>query len=442
MRDLNECRAEIFRRSQERIRERKNKFKKILTSSVCFCLAMLCAVNLFFNGGLRLNAEDLMRGIRGAKIEKIEDLSRQNAAVTDFAVRLLKAAYTDDDNTLISPLSVLSALAMVSNGVDGETLEEMEEVFGMTREDLNLYLYSYISDLPQGRKYKLKLANSLWITEDENFTVNRDFLQTNADYYSADVYKAPFDDSTLKDINDWVNDRTDGMIPEILDDLPNDAVMYLINALSFEAEWQEIYDSDQVDEDVFTKEDGTEQLRTFMRSGESKYLGDKSATGFIKYYAGGRYAFAALLPRKGMSVEKYLDTLDGESLNDLLVNALDCDVSAYIPKFESGYTVELSEVLKNMGINVAFDQLNADFESLGSYADGNIYIGRILHKTNISVAEKGTKAGAATAVEVLLEANARYAPKVVKLNRPFVYMLIDCENNIPFFIGAMMGIGQ
>ena len=85
----------------------------------------------------------------------------------------------------------------------------------MTVEELNLYLYTYISTLPEGEKYKLKLANSIWFTDDQSFTVNREFLQTNADYYSADIYQAPFNSRTLRDINNWVKSETDKMIPKI-----------------------------------------------------------------------------------------------------------------------------------------------------------------------------------------------------------------------------------
>ena len=442
MKDIKEYKAEVFRRSQERIRQRKNKHKKILTVSVCFCLALVCSVNLIFNTGLRLNAEDLMKGIEGNEPQIIDDLSSQNAEVTDFALRLLKENYAQDTNTLISPLSVLSALAMVSNGADAETLEEMESVFGMTREDLNLYLYSYTNALPQGEKYKLKLANSLWITEDENFTVNRDFLQTNADYFSADVYKAAFDESTRRDINAWVKDATDGMIPSILDSIPDNTVMYLINALSFEAEWPEVYKSTQIRNDSFTKEDGTKRPAEFMAGEADRFLKIRNATGFIKYYSDCKYAFAALLPNEGVSVAEFLDSLDGASLSELFARSLNRTVYARIPKFESEYTVEMSDVLKNMGINRAFDPQSADFDSLGSYTDGYVYISRILHKTRISVAEKGTKAGAVTvaAVDGATAPGDNKKVETVYLDRPFVYMLIDCENNIPFFIGTMMDI--
>ena len=416
--------------------------KKTRISLVIISLLLVCAMAVNLTGcTMEVQAKDLMEGITPNNVDALDDLSSQNADVTDFAIRLFKASNENGKNTLISPLSVLCALAMTANGAEEETLAQMEEVLGMTTDELNLYLYSYMKNLPQGDKYKLSLANSIWFTEDERFTVNQDFLQTNADYYGADIYKAPFDKQTLKDINNWVKQNTDEMIPEILDQIPSEAIMYLVNALAFEAEWSEIYEKHQVKDGEFTKEDGSKQDVKFMYGSEGTYLEDEKATGFMKRYKGGKYAFVAMLPNEGVSVSEYIASLDGESLNALLANPQYATVHTSIPKFETEYKVEMSEILKSMGMTEAFDMYNADFEGLGTSTDGNIYISRVLHKTFISVGEKGTRAGAATIVEMKDGAAAEPTePKEVYLDRPFVYMLVDCENNIPFFIGTMMDV--
>ena len=415
---------------------------KTRISLVIISLLLVCAMAVNLTGcTMEVQAKDLMDGITPNQVNALDDLGSQNADVTDFAIRLFKASEESGKNTLISPLSVLCALAMTANGAEEETLAQMEEVLGMTTEELNLYLYSYMQNLPQGEKYKLSLANSICFTEDERFTVNQDFLQTNANYYGADIYKAPFDNQTLKDINNWVKQNTDEMIPEILDKIPDEAIMYLVNALAFEAEWMEIYEKQQVRDGKFTKEDGTKQDVEFMYGTEGTYLEDENAIGFKKYYKGGKYAFVAMLPNEGVSVSEYIASLNGESLNALLSNPQYGTVYTSIPKFETEYTVEMAEILKGMGMTEAFDMYNADFEGLGTSTAGNIYISRVLHKTFISVGEKGTKAGAATVVEMADGAAAEpQEPKEVYLDRPFVYMLIDCENNIPFFIGTMMDV--
>ena len=415
---------------------------KTRISLVIISLLLVCAMAVNLTGcAMEVQAKDLMDGITPNQVNALDDLSSTNADVTDFAIRLFKASEESGKNTLISPLSVLCALAMTANGAEEETLAQMEEVLGMTTKELNLYLYSYMKNLPQGDKYKLSLANSIWFTEDERFTVKQDFLQTNADYYGADIYKAPFDKQTLKDINNWVKQNTDGMIPEILDQIPPEAIMYLVNALAFEAEWSEIYEKHQVKDGEFTKEDGTKQDVKFMYGSEGTYFEDEKATGFMKRYKGGKYAFVAMLPNEGVSVSEYIASLDGESLNALLANPQYATVHTSIPKFETEYKVEMSDILQSMGMTEAFDMYNADFEGLGTSTSGNIYISRVLHKTFISVGEKGTKAGAATIVEMKDGAAAEPTePKEVYLDRPFVYMLVDCENNIPFFIGTMMDV--
>ncbi|MCH5198117.1 MAG: serpin family protein [Oscillospiraceae bacterium] len=415
---------------------KKTRFGFIIISIILICST---AVNLTGCEAVT-KAENLMKGIKPNEINRTEEITDKNAAVTDFAVRLFQKSEVSGENTLISPLSVLCALAMTANGAENRTLQQMENVLGMKTEDLNLYLLSFIKNLPQDEKNKLSLANSIWFTDNESFTVNKDFLQTNADYFGADIYKAPFNRQTCKDINNWVKQKTDKMIPEILDEIPEDAVMYLVNALAFEAEWSKIYEKHNVRDGEFTKEDGEKQKTDFMYGTETTYLESENTVGFIKYYNGRKYAFAALLPHEGISISDYIASLSGEELNNMLKNAQNTTVYTSIPKFETEYNIEMSEILKGMGMPLAFDGKNAEFQGLGTYADGRIYIGRVLHKTFISVGEKGTKAGAATVVEMLNESAAYEAeePKRVYLDRPFVYMLIDCENNIPFFMGTMM----
>ena len=401
--------------------------------------AVIIAVSLFFCGcNDVIGSPNLMTDVSAGEVSETPLSAPESASLTDFALRLFKAGNEDGENTLISPLSVLAALSMTANGAKGVTLAEMEAVLGMPVNRLNGYMHSYMNSLPSGEKYMLSLANSIWFTDDSRFTVNEDFLQTNADYFGADIYRSPFDNSTLKDINLWVDQKTDGMIPEILDEIPEAAVMYLINALAFEAEWMEIYTKDSVSTNTFTTADGTSQQVEFMYSTESGYFEDENATGFIKYYKDRKYAFVALLPNEGTTVTEYVNSLDGESLASMLADPINSKVKVSIPKFETEYDTEMSEILFEMGMKKAFNGFEADFSALGTSTAGNIFISRVLHKTFIAVGEKGTKAGAATAVEMQDECAPEFEEtKKVYLDRPFVYMLIDCENSIPFFIGTL-----
>ncbi len=365
---------------------------------------------------------------------------------TGFAVKLLDKCRKNGENSLVSPLSVLAALGMASNGARGGTLTEIESAFGMSVPEINDFLGRYINGLPQGEKYKLSVADSVWIRDDDRFVVKDSFLAAMRDLYAAEVRRVPFNEKTLGDINGWVNEKTDGMIPSILDRIPEEAAMYLINALAFEAEWGSEYLKSSVRQGVFTLADGSAKQVEYMYSDEHSYLSCPGAQGVIKYYYGGKYAFAAILPDPGHTVSEILSSLNGETLHNMLSDPEIVTVETAIPKFEADYDAELSGVLGQMGIIEAFDRDLADFSGLGSWEpDGNIYINRVIHKTFISVAENGTKAGAATAVEMGYATSVGPGgpqPKRVYLTRPFIYMLIDTENRVPFFIGTVEDIGK
>ena len=415
----------------------KNRITAII---LCAALLLASAVTLTGCGTvLPAGAADLMEGIEAHDLGdpgRVGDAD--GAAAADFAVRLFKEC-AKGENVLVSPLSVLAALSMTANGAKGETLSEMEAVLGMKCDALNAFFRSYMNALKPTDKCKLSLADSIWF-RDGRFTVNQEFLQTNADYYDADAYRVPFNGETLKQINAWVKQNTDGMIPKILDELSGSTVMVLINALAFDAEWQTVYRSDQIREGTFTLEDGTERKADLMYSQEGAYLEDELATGFIKYYAGNRFAFVAMLPNEGVTVDEYIASLDGESLMKTLYGAKTLTVHAAIPKFQTEYSSELKGVLSGMGMKKAFTA-DADFSGIGTSENGAISIDSVIHKTFISVDEKGTKAGAATAV-IMKEAAAVYEEtKTVILDRPFVYMLVDTETYLPFFIGAMTDVG-
>ena len=389
-------------------------------------------------------ATDLMKGVEAQEVEgKVFDDAFGNNQM-ELALKLFKSSAdaTKNQNTLVSPLSIQLALAMTANGANGETLKEMEALLGngMSIDDLNRYLKSYVEGLPSTKKAKLQIANSIWFRNDENrLKVEKNFLQTNADYYGADAFKAPFDNSTLKKINDWVKENTDSMIDKVLDSIDDDAVMYLINAITFDAEWQTVYSKNAVRDGIFTNIDGKKKTVSMMYSEESRFISDGKATGFLKAYKGGKYSFAALLPNEGVDLYDYITGLDADSLKNTLSNPKYTEVAATMPKFSYDYELKMNEVLCEQGMAKAFDSENADFTKLGRSSRGNIYIGDVLHKTFISVDELGTKAGAVTKVE-MVDKMAAFDRKVVTLDRPFVYMIIDNETNLPIFMGAVTDI--
>lgn len=362
---------------------------------------------------------------------------------TAFGLELFKDCYASDKNVMISPLSVMAAMSMTANGADGETLSQMEDVLGQgtDMQTLNQRLSAYMKELPASKDAKVSTANSIWFTDDEKLTVNQDFLKQNQHTYQAEIYRTSFHEQTVKDINIWVSDNTDGMVKDILDRVPEEAIMYLINAVAFDARWQNQYLETQVHEQTFTTEAGEERQVPMMFSEENRYIEDELATGFCKPYKEG-YSFVALLPKEGISVEEYVNSLETESFRDMITKEEDVEVYAAIPKFSAEYTVDMKDILKAAGMNNAFDENTADFSGLGTYQDGNIFISRVLHKTYIDVDEDGTRAGAATVVEMIAESAMmkEEESKTVILDRPFVYAIIDNENQLPIFIGSVMEI--
>ena len=418
-------------------------YKKMFLAILSLILICSMAVNLT-GCATKVQAADLMEGVQantvtGKAADDAFAQSQMRLAVDLFQASVLESK---DENVLISPLSIQLALAMTANGADGDTKAEMEALLGgeISLEDLNEYLYSYVNNLPSAEKYKLQIANSIWFRDDEGrLQVEKDFLQKNADYYGAQAYKAAFDDQTMKDINNWVKDHTDGMIDSILDQIDEDAVMYLINALVFDAEWQHVYDKSDVYKGKFTNIDGAEKQVDMMHSEETVYLQDENATGFMKPYSGSKYNFAVLLPNEGVDIYEYIAGLTGEELMETLSTPQLGMVMATLPKFSYEYELTMNDVLKELGMPSAFSGSTANFSKMAHSSRGNIYIGEVLHKTFVSVDELGTKAGAVTKVQMNDE-SAPMSEWVVTLNRPFVYMIIDNETKLPVFIGTVMDV--
>lgn len=388
-----------------------------------------------------IKAADLMEDITKEQVEGKDADNTFIKAQMDFSMKIFKntVAASEKDNILVSPLSVMLALSMTANGAVGDTKTEMQDVLsgGITIEELNKYNYSYVNGLPSNEKTKLNIANSIWVRDD--LDVEKDFLQTNANYYDAAAYMTKFDDKALEDINNWVKENTDEMIDKIMDEHTDDAVMYLINAITFDSEWQTKYMSYEVYDGKFNSYNNEKNEVKMMSSTEYTYLEDENATGFVKPYKNNAYSFVGLLPNEDIDILEYVEEFTYDKYKNIMDNAKSCSVKVDIPKFSYDYDLNMNEILKSMGMEKSFDGRYADFSKLGHSQNGNIYIGNVIHKTFIEVDENGTRAAAVTKVD-MVEESAMIIDKSVKLDRPFVYMIIDNATNIPIFMGVAMDI--
>ncbi len=376
-------------------------------------------------------------GQSGVTAETTDDFV---SGVSDFSAEFFKQVMTENqgNNVLISPESVLMCMGMVANGAEGETLDELTQTLvGGSLDTLNkgcMDWYKRQNELDA--PFTIKNANSAWLKEGLN--VKQDYLNTVSDVFGAVTVTAPFDDSTVNDINIWCSNKTDGMIPDLLDRLPDSAKMVLINAICFEGEWQEQYENYQCKRENFTSFDGSVSEVTMLNSVETQYVEDGSATGFVKPYEGS-YSFMAVLPNEGISVFDYAASMTGETLSSLYKDRTGIyDVECKLPEFSYDWDGQLIGTLANMGIHRAFDEDNAEFS--GMTDDCQLYVNQVIHKTHIELDRNGTKAAAATAALMTEGGVMEPEPREVKqvyLDRPFIYAIIDCENGLPVFIGCV-----
>lgn len=414
-------------------------FMSVLSLAACILPFSGCGktVGKVHNKGVKSGAvRDLTEGIsKNESASKAPD-DEFKAAASSFAADLFKYNYSNGKTTLVSPLSVLTALALVQNGAEGETLAQLERALGgLDRDALNKYMRAYCDFLSAGDE--LKIANSVWT--DSSVEAKQAFLQKAVDSYSAQIFSAPLSSKkAVSSINSWVKKNTDGMIPKIIENADRDAVMMLVNAVAFEAKWETPYTNDDIEKLEFNSYSGKSKKTEFMCSTESVYLSDSDAVGFMKPYKNGRFAFAALLPDEDVSIDDYIASLSGEKLMKIFSSAKkNEEVDVKMPKFKAEYSTQLIDTLKKMGIEDAFDRKSANFSSLIDKNDG-AYIGTVMHKTFIEVDQEGTRAAAATLVGISKMSMPAINP--VCLNRPFVYMIVDTETNLPLFIGVQTEI--
>ena len=365
-----------------------------------------------------------------------------------FNIMSVTASKEDDDiNIMISPASVMFAMDLCAAGANGDTLDQINGVFTESGDPLEQQAFaSEMMDKINGAdKVDFNCANAIWNNSDiVGDKISQDYVDYVGDTFEAEITAASFTSKTADEINEWVSDQTDGMIEDLIEELPPETAMVLVNAIAFEGEWAVAYEDYQVEDGEFTSSSGKTQDVTMLYSTEGIYFETDKATGFMKYYEGGDYAFIAILPAdESISANEFVQDFTGEDYIEF-INSMtsEYDVYTMLPEFENDYKASLVGILQEMGVEDAFIEGTADFTGISS--KNMLYITDVIHQTHIEVDKNGTKAAAATAV--LMEDAACAEPVEVPsvqvyCDRSFAYAIVDVETMNPIFIGTVNSVG-
>lgn len=340
----------------------------------------------------------------------------------------------------------MMALDMVGAGAKGKSLEQITDLFAQGQGPLTQQAYAsaLMDRINEAEQVEFTCANAVWnnrrILGDK---VNMDYVDYIEDTFNAQYNVTDFNKKTADEINKWVDEHTDHMIKDIISDLQPETVMVLVNALCFEAEWSGKYSDKDVYEEDFTSADGTVQTGMFLHDESIVYYESDKATGFVKSYKGGDFAFLAILPTdENISANEFAKNFTAEDYEEFINSrSLDYVVISKMPEFETDFNIEMNDTIEGLGADTVFDPDAADFSGIAG-APGDLYISKIIHKTHIEIDRNGTRAAAATAGFLSGSGENQVIPeyRYVECDRPFVYAIVDVKTMAPVFIGTVNSI--
>ncbi|MEZ5070791.1 MAG: serpin family protein [Bacteroidales bacterium] len=357
-----------------------------------------------------------------------------------FGFELFREVYaaSDAENLMISPMSVSYALGMAYNGAAGTTLEAFENVLhfaGLTETEVN-ESYKDLMDqlLNLDSKVTFSLANSIWSRD--GFPVEADFIQANQDYFDAEVRSMDFTDpQTVEVINQWIEDATNGLITDMLDQIPADAVMYLVNAIYFKAKWlYEFEKSDTYEGDFSLAGGGTARADYMQVEGDFNFTGNEDFTAVELPYGDSAFSMVVMLPSESTGLDALVGKLSPEAWENWFSSGMYTGVQVHLPKFKYGFKDLLNGPLSELGLGVAFSD-GADFS--GIHAPGGLFLSRVIHQSFIEVNEEGTEAAAATITEFGVTSIGDGGPRVFQVNRPFLYVIKENSTGAVVFLGTV-----
>ena len=344
-----------------------------------------------------------------------------------------------DSNIFISPLSISMALTMTWNGAAGGTEQAMRSTleFGdMTSQEINESFRSLIQLLTNlDPDVKFQIANSIWYRL--GFDVEKDFVTVNKTYFNAIVRSLDFSlPSAVDVINNWVDENTNGKIKEIIKRIDPETVMFLINAIYFKGMWTYQFDKDVTRDDWFIKPDNSQvPCKLMYQESDFQYFETDDFQAVDLPYGNGRFSMTVILPKPDKSLDSLIAIMNPENWAEWADSFRKENGVLLLPRFKLEYERKLNNVLKTLGMEIAFDPNRADFTRINK--QGGLYISQVRHKTFVKVDEEGTEAAAVTAVEV---GRTSVGPEgfYMKINRPFLFIIRENSSNTILFIGKIV----
>jgi serpin B len=324
------------------------------------------------------------------------------------------------------------------NGAGGDTLEEMRNAQGLANipvERLNRVNADIWPRLAESNDdFQIRVANAIFI--DGSVPFEQAFLDLNARFYGAELQSLDFKNpAAVPDINDWSSKATNGKIPKIVDDLQGQ--MILCNAIYFNAKWVAEFDEDGTRDRPFTTPNGSkETVKMMYRMGTVPYVETPELQAIRMAYKGGKSSMVVVLPKAEFG--RVLDSLDAKNWAELCASLKPALGHINLPKFTTRFAADLKPALQALGMKRPFE-INADFQAI--YKLDPVFINRVIHKTFIDVAEKGTEAAAVTAVEMKVGSAPMEPERPFQFNadRPFIYAIVDDETGLIIFLGTFVG---
>ena len=366
------------------------------------------------------------------------DLVKRN---NNFALNLFSEMKGVGSN-VVSPMSVTYLMAMLANGAEASTREEIMDAIGAKDFDIDemnaFYAYLIRRAKTADKQTTLNIAN--YIALNKEFKLKKEFASTIADSYQGAVESLDFTNpESTKRINGWCSEHTNNMIPTIIDQVEPSAVAYILNAIYFNGTWTDKFDKNNTKKEQFNGYTRDIMYVDMMhRNAKYYYTSNDVYSAVTLPYGSGAYSMTVILPNEGKFISDLTKTLNADTIASLRRNMEECLVDLKLPRFTTEMKLPLKGIVAKLGAPSMFDATRADFSS---FANGNVYVSEMLQKAKIEVSEEGTKAAAVTMGMVKLTSMRPQEPRRVDFHcdRPFVYMIQDNYTGAILFMGQFTG---